>query len=212
MIAGASPTLPPDLRQRAEHLLNKGGRRLLGLAGTPGAGKSTLAALLAEALGDRAMVVPMDGFHLANAELKRLGRAERKGAPDTFDAFGYRALLARLRHPASGETVYAPAFHREIEEPIAGEIPVGPDVQLIISEGNYLLLDTDPWTPVAALFDECWFVDVPVEEQKRRLIERHMRYGRSREAAEAWVENTDAPNARLIETSRPRADLILPWV
>lgn len=212
MSATTGPTLPQDLRQRAERLLNQGGRRLLGLAGTPGAGKSTLAALLAEALGPRAMVVPMDGFHLANAELKRLGRADRKGAPDTFDAFGYRALLTRLRHPAPGEIVYAPAFHREIEEPIAGEIPVEPDVQLIISEGNYLLLDTDPWAPVAALFDECWFVDVPVEEQKRRLIARHMRYGRSLEAAEAWVENTDAPNARLIETSRPRANLILPWV
>src|SRR5947207_15332686 len=111
-----TPAIPPDFLARARALA-AGGRRLLGLAGAPGSGKSTLAAALAAALAERAIVVPMDGFHLANAELARLGRAGRKGAPDTFDAAGYVALLRRLRSQPAHEPVYAPAFRREIEEP-----------------------------------------------------------------------------------------------
>jgi pantothenate kinase len=204
-------TLPANLIQRAEALLKRGGRHLLGIAGAPGAGKSTVAELLAEALGSQALVVPMDGFHLANRELARLGRAERKGAPDTFDVEGYRALLERLRHQRADETVYAPAFHRDIEEAVAGSIPVPPETLLIISEGNYLLLDQGPWSQIATLFDECWYVSVNSEERRARLIERHKHFGRSHEAAEAWVEHTDEPNARLIEQYRERAHLQIPW-
>lgn len=190
---------------RIDALLADGRRKLLGLAGAPGAGKSTLAAALQEALGPRAQVVPMDGFHLANVELQRLGRAERKGAPDTFDSAGYAALLQRLRLQAHGETVYAPEFRREMEEPVAGAIAVLPQTQLVITEGNYLLL----WPAAAALLDEAWYVEVDDTLRRDRLTRRHEQFGRSAEAASAWVAATDDPNARLIESTRARADHIV---
>jgi len=133
--------LPAAERARLEALLADGRRKLLGLVGAPGSGKSTVAQALLDALPGRAQVVPMDGFHLANAELRRLGRAGRKGAPDTFDSAGYVALLRRLRTQPAGETVYAPEFRRDIEEPVAGAIGVRPDTPLVITEGNYLLLE-----------------------------------------------------------------------
>lgn len=204
-----SDFLPAEFRARLEALLASGDRRLLGLVGAPGAGKSTLAQALADALGAQAQVVPMDGFHLANAELARLGRAQRKGAPDTFDAAGYVALLRRLRLPAPGETVYAPAFQREIEEPIAGAIAVHPDTCLVITEGNYLLLDDGPWAEVAGLLDDCWYVDVDDTLRRQRLVERHMRFGRDEAAARAWIEQTDEPNARRIAASRGRAGAVI---
>lgn len=198
-----------ELEALAARLVEGGARGLLGLCGGPGAGKSTLAARLAEAFGSRAVVVPMDGFHLANEELARLGRAERKGAPDTFDVFGYRSLLERLRARRPSETVYAPVFQRKIEQAIAGFIPVGPEVELIITEGNYLLLGDGPWAPVATMLDKCWFIEVAEEEQRRRLLERHTGNGRSRDAALAWIEHTDMPNARRIAASRHRAHQII---
>lgn len=206
-----TPTLPPELLARAQALIDRGGRRLLGIAGTPGAGKSTLAQLLAEALGEQAVVVPMDGFHLANQELARLGRAARKGAPDTFDVGGYRALLARLKQPQTDETIYAPLFQREIEESIAGAITVLPQTPLIISEGNYLLLSQGPWASIASLFDECWFVSLSAQERHSRLMQRHQQFGRSEEAAKAWIAATDEPNAQLIEQDRGRADRVVEW-
>lgn len=186
---------------------------MLGLVGAPGAGKSTLAAALCAAIGEAAALVPMDGFHLANAELARLGRAGRKGAPDTFDHGGYVALLRRLREAPSGSgTVYAPAFHREIEEAVAGEIPVEPRVSLVITEGNYLLLDDPGWRDVAGLLDEVWYVEAEDEPlRQERLLARHMAFGRSAEAARDWVAATDEPNARRIEASRARADRIFRW-
>lgn len=205
------PPLPEGLVDRARLMIRSGGRRLLGIAGTPGSGKSTVAQLLAEALGDQAVVVPMDGFHLANRELARLGRAERKGAPDTFDVQGYLALLRRLKAPQPGEVIYAPWFNRELEEGIAGAIAVAAEVPLIISEGNYLLLEDGGWAPVAQCFDDVWFVAVSPAQRRARLVERHMRFGRSREAAEAWVESTDEPNALLVDASRTRAQVMVPW-
>lgn len=190
---------------RAEALLAKGGRRLLGLAGAPGSGKSTLAARVAGALGDRAVVVPMDGFHLAQRELERLGRAGRKGAPDTFDAAGYVSLLRRLRHQEGEGIVYAPEFRRQIEEPVAGAIPVLAETSLVITEGNYLLLD-GAWSPVRDLLDECWYVATPEPRREAWLLARHMAFGRDRESALAWIAATDAPNARVIAASAPRAD------
>ncbi len=192
---------------RIERLLADGGRRLLGLVGAPGAGKSTLATALAAALGVRAQVVPMDGFHLANVELARLGRAGRKGAPDTFDAAGYAALLQRLRVQRPDEIVYAPEFRRAIEEPIAGAIAVLPQTQLVITEGNYLLLGDGPWAGIAALLDETWYVELDAAERQRRLVERHVRFGRSEAAARDWVASTDEPNARRIAATRSRATL-----
>jgi pantothenate kinase len=195
-----------DLVQAARALMAPGPRRLLGLAGPPGSGKSTLATNLQQALGDGAVVVPMDGFHLAQSELQRLGRAARKGAPDTFDAAGYIALLQRLKSDAAcASTVYAPAFDRGLEQPIAGAIAVPPTCQLVITEGNYLLVADDDWRPVRGLLDEVWFLDVPAAVRVPRLQARHEAHGRSREQAQAWIEQTDEPNARLIEASRHRA-------
>ena len=150
----------------------------------------------------------MDGFHLANAELARLGRSGRKGAPDTFDAAGYVALLARLRQASEGETVYAPAFHREIEEAVAGSIAVAAEVALVITEGNYLLLDGG-WSGVRRWLDEVWFVEGDEAVRRERLVARHVAFGRTWEEARAWVETTDEPNAELIRACRGQADRIV---
>ncbi|MFD7760296.1 nucleoside/nucleotide kinase family protein [Streptomyces microflavus] len=200
-----------DAADRARRLAETGQRRVLGIAGPPGAGKSTLAERLTEALEGRAVLVPMDGFHLAGAELERLGRADRKGAPDTFDAPGYAALLRRLRDPDPDpdHPVYAPAFDRALEEPVAGALAVTPDVPLVITEGNYLLLDEGPWAPVRGLLDEVWFLELDPEVRVRRLVERHVRYGKPPAYARAWVERSDEANARLVERGRDLADVVV---
>ena len=198
-----------SLIARARVLAGSGQRRILGIAGAPGSGKGTVARSVLTALGPSAVVVPMDGFHLSGAELERLGRAERKGAPDTFDAAGYVALLRRLREP-DGETVYAPEFHREVEESYAGAIAVAPDVPLVITEGNYLLLDQGPWSKVRDLLDEAWFLDPDEDERVARLIERHVRYGRTPEQAREWVRRSDERNAALVFRTRARADIVIP--
>jgi pantothenate kinase len=207
------PPLPAQSLARLRALMAGGRRKLLGLVGAPGAGKSTLAAALLQAVGaERAQVVPMDGFHLANVELQRLGRTARKGAPDTFDSAGYVALLQRLREQRpDGDIVYAPEFRREIEEPVAGAIAVLPTTQLVITEGNYLLHDAGPGAGVAALLDETWYVDIDDAVREARLVRRHQQFGRSAEQARAWVDSTDAPNARLIAATRARAQHLLPW-
>ncbi|MFD4759326.1 nucleoside/nucleotide kinase family protein [Streptomyces sp. NPDC058439] len=194
---------------RALRLAVPGHRRILGIAGPPGAGKSTLAARLVDALDGLAVLVPMDGFHLAQAELERLGRAGRKGAPDTFDAAGYTALLRRLRHPEPETTVYAPGFDRALDEPIAGAVPVPPDVPLVVTEGNYLLHDEGDWAPVRGLLDEAWFLDLEPALRVRRLVDRHVRFGRPRPYAERWVAESDESNARLVERGLSRADLVV---
>ncbi|MEV6396132.1 nucleoside/nucleotide kinase family protein [Streptomyces sp. NPDC051907] len=199
---------PPHLVDRARALAVPGRRRILGLAGAPGAGKSTLAARLVDALDGLAVLVPMDGFHLAQAELVRLGRAHRKGAPDTFDAAGYAALLTRLR--AADATAYAPAFDRALEEPVAGSIPVAPGVPLVVTEGNYLLHDEGPWAQVRPLIDEVWFLELDAEVRVRRLVDRHVRFGKERPYAERWVQDSDEANARLVARGRGRADLVVP--
>ena len=205
------PAVPASYLARINGLLADGQRRLIGLVGAPGAGKSTLAQALHLALPEVSQVVPMDGFHLANVELARLGRAGRKGAPDTFDSAGYVNLLRRLRQQAADEIVYAPEFRREIEEPIANAIPVLPQTRLVITEGNYLLLDSGHWAKVVGLLDEVWYVDVDNSLRNDRLVERHVQFGRERDAALAWVAGTDEPNARLIEATRARAQVVFRW-
>ena len=151
----------------------------------------------------------MDGFHLAQAELERLGRAQRKGAPDTFDSAGFIALLQRIRQHPAGETVYAPDFNRNLEEPIAGAIPIAHDIPLVITEGNYLLLEDDGWAGVRTLLDEVWYLDIDPLVRQERLLARHMQFGRAREEALQWMAQTDEPNARRIEASRHRADGVI---
>ena len=207
----ALPELPHSARVRANELIKRSGRVLLGLVGPPGAGKSTLAAVLQAEFASVAQVVSMDGFHLANVELERLGRRDRKGAPDTFDSAGYVALLRRLLAQSDDEIVYAPEFRREIEEPIANAIPVLARTQLVITEGNYLLLDEGPWAEVKGLLDEIWYIDVDDALRFERLTQRHEQFGRSAEESAAWVEKTDEPNARLIEASRVRASFVFRW-
>lgn len=216
-----------------------GQRVLIGIAGAPGSGKSTLAEALVTALvadppggggpaagtpgraatdewhpdatrawiGSAVAHVPMDGFHLADVELARLGRAGRKGAPDTFDAGGYLALLRRLRTATA--TVWAPAFDRDIEQPVAGSIPIGPAVRVIITEGNYLLLDQPEWAEVATLLDEVWFCDPDPRLRISRLVARHERFGKAAEQAVAWATGPDESNALLVAATRARADLVI---
>lgn len=197
-----------DLVARARELAAAGPRQLLGIAGAPGAGKSTLAERIVAEVGPTARLVPMDGFHLAQAELRRRGRADRKGAVDTFDAYGYSALLRRL-HRLEPTTVYAPAFRRDIEEPVAGSIEVPPRVTLVVTEGNYLLLPDDPWDEVRSLLHEAWFLDLDPELRRHRLTARHVAYGRSPEEARRWAYGSDEANAALVAGTAHRADLVV---
>ena len=180
---------------------------ILGVVGCPGAGKSSLAQDLVQAaceLGWGAVWLPMDGFHLADTELDRLGRAARKGAIDTFDVNGYLATLRRVR--ARTEVVYAPSFDRAVEQPIAGSIPIPPTARLVVTEGNYLLDNEDPWRGVATLVDEMWFCAVDEETRRGRLIRRHIAFGKSAATARQWVDTGDEVNAAAIEANRFRAD------
>jgi pantothenate kinase len=188
---------------RARQLAERGGRRILGIAGPPGGGKSTVARAVVAELGTNARLVPMDGFHLAQAELVRLGRRDRMGAPDTFDAAGYAALLKRLR--GDEPVVYAPEFRREIEEPIAGAIAVARDVPLVVTEGNYLLV----WPEIKPLLDECWYVETDEELRVQRLIQRHIEFGKTPEYARAWVMRSDERNAELVAATAGRADALV---
>lgn len=199
----------PEAIARVETLLHGGERVMLGLAGCPGAGKSTLSARLVEHFGPEvAVVVPLDGYHLANAVLEGRGLRQRKGAPETFDGAGYVALLRRLK-AREEDVVFAPEFRREIEEPVAGAIPVPREARLLITEGNYLLLEDGPWAGVVPLLDEAWFVEPDDGLRLERLIARHEAFGKSPDAARAWALGTDEANARLIRASRGRAAVVV---
>lgn len=224
--AGRLCRVPPtfaELLVRARSLTRPDGpRAVLGITGSPGAGKSTLAERLVRELNaDRepwVAWVPMDGFHLADVELDRLGRRDRKGAPDTFDAAGYAALLRRLREEPAGDgthndaddgIVYAPGFERVLEQPLAGAVPVPRSARLIVTEGNYLLLDTGGWRRVRDQLDEVWFCALDEPERIRRLVARHEEFGKDHRAALAWALGTDQRNADLVAATRHRADLVV---
>jgi pantothenate kinase len=194
--------------ERARRLASGGRRALLGITGPPGGGKSTLARAVADALAGDAVLVGMDGFHLAQAELVRLGRRDRMGAVDTFDAEGYVALLRRLRDCAE-DVVYAPEFRRAIEEPINAAVAVPRDVPLVITEGNYLLVDQGPWAQVRDLLDECWYVMQEEETRLRLLIARHVEFGKEPGFARDWVMRSDQRNAELVATTQSRADALI---
>ena len=189
---------------RARGLAAGPGRRVLGVAGGPGAGKSTLADTLA---GPGTVVVGMDGWHLANSTLERLGRLDRKGAPDTFDAAGYVAFLERFRTTA--DTLWAPEYRRSVEESIGGAIEIPPTTTLLVTEGNYLLLDTEPWCRIRHLLDEAWFLRPDEAVRRERLIARHVAVGRSHDEAVARADGSDAANATVIAATASRADRVL---
>jgi pantothenate kinase len=205
------PTVASIYRRRIESLLADGKRHIVGIVGPPGAGKSTLSEALNQAFSAVSQILPMDGYHLANKELLRLGRNQRKGAPDTFDSGGFVDLLRRVRAQSPDEVLYAPEFRREIEEPIAGAIPINADRRLLIAEGNYLMLPDGHWAHVMGLLDEVWYVDVDDELRLARLVARHEHFGRSHQAAVDWVHATDEPNARLIAAQKHRADVLFRW-
>lgn len=197
-----------DLVARARALADSGPRQLLGIAGAPGAGKSTLAERIVAEVGPLARLVPMDGFHLAQSELVRLGREGRKGAPDTFDVNGFVSMLRRLRR-LEPTSVWAPVFRRDLEEPVAGAIEVPPEVRLVVTEGNYLLLRDDPWEEVRTLLHEAWFLDLDAELRVRRLTARHEAYGKTPEQALAWALGSDAANAARVAGTAGHADLVV---
>lgn len=185
------------------------GRLLVGLAGAPGAGKSTVAAALADRLA-RAVVLPMDGFHLPQARLVELGRRDRMGAPDTFDVAAFVDVLRRLRDAASAdETVLAPGFDRTVEEPVPDAIALPPERRLVIVEGNYLLLERDGWAPVAGLLDLTVGLVVDDAVRRERLIARHIAFGKTPDAAAAWALGPDERNAAAIAATLQRADVLL---
>lgn len=199
------------LMDRARDLRSRRGRRVvIGIVGAPGAGKSTLAEALVAGMTD-ATLLPMDGFHLSQRQLQLLGRAERKGAPDTFDTDGYIALLARV-HARAGD-VLAPGFVREIEEPIAAMLRIPDSADIVFTEGNYLLHDGDGWEGASDLLDEVWFLTPHDAVRRGWLVQRHRRFGRTEEDALEWVASVDEPNAALIRRGLDRADLVITgWV
>lgn len=207
---GVPTPIPAEARRRVADLLaaarGDGRRRILGLVGGPGAGKSSMAGRLG-ASDPGIAVVGMDGWHLAASVLDRLGRTGRKGAPDTFDADGYVAFLERVRATRDA-TVWAPEYRRSVEEPVAGALAVPPDADLVITEGNYLLLERPPWDRVRPLLDEAWFLAPDDGHRRARLIARHEKHGRTRDEAVARADGSDAENARLIAATAERADVV----
>lgn len=201
-------TLAARLRQRSMAT-----RVIVGICGAPGAGKSTLSALVADEFNagapGTAVVVPMDGFHLAASVIAGDERSARRGAPDTFDPDGYAALLRRLRDDVE-PVVYAPEYRRDIEDPVAGAIPVPSQCRVVITEGNYLLQPELAWRRARACLDEVWFLEAPSDELRvSRLVERHTHFGKTHEHALAHVFESDERNALLVDSHREGADLIL---
>ena len=198
----------PELIAAARRLIRPGHRSFLGITGAPGSGKSTLAEAIEAALAPQAVLVSMDGFHLRDTELHRLGRYERKGAIDTFDAAGYVNMLRRL-HSRDDAIVYAPLFDRSIEESIGSAIPIPREVPLIITEGNYLLIEDDDWRHVRGLLDESWYVEPGDEERRRRLIARHVQFGRDPQVAHERSHGVDERNAEMIKSTMKNASRVV---
>ena len=206
----------PDVLQPALDVVlpfarGRAGRTVVGICGPPAAGKSTLSSALSDALnvhdGLSSVAIGMDGFHLSNAELHRLGLTDRKGAPETFDAAGFVHLLRRLR--AGEDLVYAPSYSRTLHESIGGVIPVPSHVRVIVVEGNYLLLDRGPWASVRGLLDLVLYLDAPDDVRQESLVRRQLAKGLDLPEARDWVYRSDERNAEVIAGTRDRADLIL---
>ena len=188
---------------------NNSQRIIIGIVGKPGAGKSTLTSYLLENLvKEKAVLVPMDGYHLSNKLLAEYEKADRKGAYDTFDAIGYSELIKRIKSDSDSD-IYFPIFHREIEESIVAEGVVLKDCKVVLTEGNYLLLDNYGWQDVKSFFTESWYIQIDDELRRERLMARSIRYGRSPEIAYKWTHGSDEVNAKVVETTMNNADVIL---
>lgn len=196
-----------EVVSRAKSLMD-GERKIVGLIGKPGAGKSTLSAQLIQQLGDQAAILNMDGYHLSNLALHELGRADRKGAPDTFDALGFTEILKRVKHEVD-KNIYFPVFDRAIEESIAAQGVIVPSVKLVITEGNYLLHNGDNWSGVKNLLDESWFIEVDDSLRIERLVNRHHKFGKNKVDALSWATGSDENNAKIVAQTRESADLII---
>lgn len=184
-------------------------RVLIGVVGKPGAGKSTVTEKLKELLpAKEARVLSQDGYHLSNSQLQELGRANRKGAPDTFDPRSFTELLKRVAQDSLND-IYFPIFHREIEESIAAEGVITPETKIVLVEGNYLLLDSHGWEGVATYLDEVWYLKIDDELRLKRLVARHIEFGKEPDFAHAWAHGTDEVNAKIIEATSRRADAFL---
>lgn len=208
-MAGSSISLTSldEVITRAKSLIT-GERKIVGLIGKPGAGKSTLSAKLIEHLGAQAAILNMDGYHLSNLALRELGRADRKGAPDTFDALGFTAILKRVKNQVD-QDIYFPVFDRSIEESIAAQGVITPEVKLVITEGNYLLHNENNWGGVKELLDESWFIEVDDQIRIERLVNRHHKFGKSKADAHSWATGSDENNARIVAQTRELADVII---
>ncbi|RWP42153.1 nucleoside triphosphate hydrolase [Mesorhizobium sp.] len=186
----------------------KAQRFVVAIAGPPGAGKSTLSTRLHELLPEgTAEIVPMDGFHYDDVVLERRSLRARKGAPETFDFAGFETLLKRIR--AAEPDIAIPVFDRSMELSRAAASIIAADTKFILVEGNYLLLDEEPWSRLAPLFDFSVFIDVPRAELERRLLERWHEHGRSDEDARAWIASNDMPNIDRVLARRRPADLVI---
>ncbi|MGV9270693.1 nucleoside/nucleotide kinase family protein [Kitasatospora sp. NPDC003701] len=189
-------------------------RTILGLAGPPGAGKSTLARHLVAEVERRegpgsAAYLPLDGFHLSAAQLGSLGLAHRKGAPATFDAHGYVALLRRIAADRF-QPIYVPDFDRDLDEPVAARHVVPPNARLVVTEGNYLAADEHPWPEARRLMRELWYVDTEDTVREERLIRRHRAGGRDEDTARRWVAGNDHPNGEYVKAGRALCTRIVP--
>jgi pantothenate kinase len=201
------------LAREAVALVGDRSRAILGIAGSPGAGKSTLVdglvARIAAAKGAEWVAhVPMDGFHLADVQLDRIGARGRKGAPDTFDPAGYAQLLERVKQEVE-DPVYVPGFDRTLEQPLAAALVVLPSARLVVTEGNYLLLDHPHWARARRAMDAVWFVASDESERIERLVARHVEFGKTPEEARAWVATTDQRNSELVAGTVGRADRVI---
>ena len=196
------------LHREAAGLLARPGRTVLGIAGGPGTGKSTIAQKLAAALGDVAAYVPMDGFHMKHARLELLGTVADKGMPHTFEGAAFAEFLAALK--AATGAMNGPGYSRKIEDVVEDAFTVPATAKLLVVEGNYLLLATAPWWRVKPLIDRAIYLEIPVEMVRARLMKRHAEEGLfTEERNRAHIERVDLVNYDTIQRSRPRADIAI---